>query len=191
MASSRIVRVVPKLWSETIGEHRREVADAILETTHALVEKSGLRAVTMSLIAEKAGIGRATLYKYFPDVESILVAWHHKHVASHLAALVHEQGGSPLDRLRHVLETYALIRHEHDDLELHAMLQRHHVEHAHAQLHALIRDLIAACAKAGKARDDVPAGELATFCLQALSAPTSSRASLKRLVDVTMDALKA
>jgi AcrR family transcriptional regulator len=184
---------VPKLWSETLGEHRREVADAILETTHALVEKNGLRGVTMSLIAEQVGIGRATLYKYFADVETILVEWHQRHVAAHLEALaeLREGGGAPVDRLRHVLETYALIRHEHDDLDLTAMLQRHHVEHAHAQLHALVRDLIAACAKAGAVRDDVPPAELATFCLHALSAAAamSSRASLKRLVDVTIDGL--
>src|SRR5207245_866718 len=59
---------VPKLWSDTIETHRREVRDAILETTVALVTKQGLRAVTMSQIADEAGIGRATLYKYFPDV---------------------------------------------------------------------------------------------------------------------------
>jgi AcrR family transcriptional regulator len=32
-------------------------------------------------------IGRATLYKYFPDVESILVAWHARDFAGHLARL--------------------------------------------------------------------------------------------------------
>jgi AcrR family transcriptional regulator len=37
--------------------------------------------VTMSKIAEEAGIGRATLYKYFSDLEGILVAWRGEHVA--------------------------------------------------------------------------------------------------------------
>lgn len=55
--------VVPKLWSETIEAHRREVHDAIIETTAARVAEHGLRAVTMSQIAEETGIGRATLYK--------------------------------------------------------------------------------------------------------------------------------
>jgi AcrR family transcriptional regulator len=45
---------------------------AILDTTAALVAEGGLLSVTMSRIAEEAGIGRATLYKYFPDVEAIL-----------------------------------------------------------------------------------------------------------------------
>ena len=52
---------MPKLWSETIDAHRREVRDAILDTTAALVAEHGLRAVTMSQIAGQTGIGRATL----------------------------------------------------------------------------------------------------------------------------------
>jgi Bacterial regulatory proteins, tetR family. len=52
---------VPKQWNETIEEHRRAVRDATLETTTALVAEHGLRAVTMSQIAEEIDIGRATL----------------------------------------------------------------------------------------------------------------------------------
>ena len=53
---------VPKLWTETIEEHRRAVHDATLDTTAALVHEHGLPSVTMSQIAAAAGIGRATLY---------------------------------------------------------------------------------------------------------------------------------
>src|SRR5436305_10812625 len=105
--------VVPKLWRETVAAHRREVRDAILDTTAALVAEHGLHAVTMSQIAEAAGIGRATLYKYFPDVEAILVAWHERHVAAHLAHLaeVRDKAGDAAERLKAVLEAYALISH--------------------------------------------------------------------------------
>ena len=47
----------------------------------------------MSQIAEQTGIGRATLYKYFPDVEAILLAWHERQVTGHLA-------GSPTSETR-------------------------------------------------------------------------------------------
>src|SRR5687767_12640605 len=70
---------VPKLWNETIEAHRQAVQEAILDTTAALVEEHGLTAVTMSAIAEKTGIGRATLYKYFSDIETVLSAWHERH----------------------------------------------------------------------------------------------------------------
>ena len=105
--------LVPKLWNDTIEAHRREVRDAILDATAALVTGHGLTAVTMSQIAEDTGIGRATLYKYFPDVEAILVAWHERHVSGHLEHLsqLATQTGSTRQRLGAVLEAYALIMH--------------------------------------------------------------------------------
>src|SRR5690242_19411028 len=78
---------LPKLWTDTIETHRREVRDAILDPTTALAFEHGVAAVTMSRIAEETGVGRATLYKYFPDVEAILTAWHERQVASHLEQL--------------------------------------------------------------------------------------------------------
>jgi AcrR family transcriptional regulator len=78
---------VPKLWNETIQTHRRDVRDAILDTTAALVFEHGLRAVTMSQIAEQTGIGRATLYKYFADVDAILHVWHARQITGHLRQL--------------------------------------------------------------------------------------------------------
>jgi AcrR family transcriptional regulator len=63
-----------------VETHRQEVREAILDATGGLVQSRGLLAVTMSDIAEATGIGRATLYKYFPDVEMILSAWHQRHV---------------------------------------------------------------------------------------------------------------
>jgi len=78
---------IPSSGHETIKAHRREVHEAILDTAAALVARSGLRAVTMSQIAQETGIGRATLYKYFSGVEPILIAWHDRHVANHLERL--------------------------------------------------------------------------------------------------------
>src|SRR5438270_2275761 len=99
---------IPKLWFDTIQAHRREVHDAILDTTAALVAQHGLRAVTMSQIAQETGIGRATLYKYFSGVQPILIAWHERHVAQHLQLLtrLRDQPGEPAERLEAVLHAY-------------------------------------------------------------------------------------
>ena len=117
---------MPKLWNKTIEAHRREVGDAILDTTANLVAKHGLRSVTMSQIAEETGIGRATLYKYFPDVEAILLAWHERQIARHLDYLadIRDQADGPAGRLEAVLEAYALIQYEHHGTELAALLHR-------------------------------------------------------------------
>src|SRR6266581_7444580 len=113
-ASMRHTDLVPKLWNDTIEEHRRAVRDATLDTTAALVAERGLASVTMSQIAERTGIGRATLYKYFPDVEAILVAWHERQVAGHLEHLaeVRDRAGDSGARLKAVLEGYAFLHHE-------------------------------------------------------------------------------
>src|SRR5687768_6472277 len=92
---------VPKLWNETIEAHRRAVRDATLDTTAALVAEHGMASLTMSQIAEETGIGRATLYKYFSDVEAILVAWHERQVTGHLEHLtqVRNRAGDADERL--------------------------------------------------------------------------------------------
>ena len=192
---------MPKLWSETIEAHRRQVRDAIQDTTAALVAEHGLASVTMSQIAEAAGIGRATLYKYFPDVETILVAWHERQVTGHLAQLaeVRDRTGGAGERLEAVLEAYALMTHEsraHHGTELgefSALLHRgEHIARARQQLSDFIRDLLTEAAAASDVRDDVAPGELASYCLHALAATGSlpSTAAVRRLVTVTLAGLR-
>ena len=190
---------MPKLWTETIEAHRREVGDAILETTAALVAQHGLRLVTMSQIAEETGIGRATLYKYFPDVESILRAWHDRQITGHLEHLaqVRDQTGDPAEGLEAVLEAYALISREsrgHRDTELATFLHRdERLPRARDQLHEMIRSLLAEAAATGEVRDDVGADELASYCLHAVRAARDlpSRAAVRRLVTVILAGLRS
>jgi AcrR family transcriptional regulator len=189
---------VPKLWNETIEAHRRAVRDATLDTAAALVAEHGLRSVTMSQIAEETGIGRATLYKYFPDVEAILLAWHERQISGHLEYLaqVRDQAGDAAERLEAVLEAYALISHEshgHEDAALAAVLHREeHVAKAQQRLHDMLGDLLAEGARTGEIRDDVAPDELAGYCLHALSGAGSlpSKAAVRRLVGVTLSALR-
>ena len=185
---------MPRLWSDTIDTHRREVRDAILDTTASLVKAGGLQSVTMSQIAQDSGIGRATLYKYFPDVEAILLAWHERHVASHLEhlAAVRDQAREPGERLRVVLKAYALIAYERHDTELAARLHRgQHIARAQQHLTGLIRDLLIEAARAGEVRDDVAPDELARYCLHSLTAASGlpSKAAVARLVKVTIAGL--
>lgn len=186
---------VPKLWTDTIEAHRQAVRDATLDTTAALVSEHGLSAVTMSRIAEETGIGRATLYKYFPDVEAIMTAWHARQVTEHLQqlAVVRDQAATPTARLEAVLKHYADISYQRHDTELVALLHRgEHVVRAQHQLRDLIRDLVIEGAKTGELRDDVAPGELATYCLHALTGAGNlpSKAAVQRLVEVTLSGLR-
>jgi len=188
---------VPKLWNTTIEAHRRTVHETILETTWALVSEHGLMSVTMSQIAKHAGVGRATLYKYFPDVEAILAAHHDRHVAGHLAELaeLRDRPGKPYDRLAAVLGRYALICHHRKRRgteEIAALLHRgEQISRAEQQLLDLFQDLLTEVAAAGELRDDVAADELASYCLHALTAAGGlpSAAAVDRLVGVTLTGL--
>lgn len=189
---------MPRLWNETIEAHRRNVRDAILDTTAELVAEHGLLSVTMSQIAEKTGIGRATLYKYFADVEAILRAWHGRQIGHHLGKLTEAQNqvAAAGERLEAVLHAFAVIsrdsRGQHDH-ELAALLHRDdQVTEARQQLHRMVRDLIAEASTTGEVRDDVAPDELATYCLHALTAAGSlaSDAAGRRLVAITLAGLR-
>jgi AcrR family transcriptional regulator len=186
---------VPKLWTDTIETHRREVREAIMDTAAALVAAHGLTAVTMSQIAEQTGIGRATLYKYFAGVEAILLAWHERQVSRHLGQLaeVGAQPGNALQRLHAVLEAYALLSQQHHGTELAVMLHRgEHLARAHQHVHDFVRGLLAEGAQAGQLRSDVPPDELASYCLHALAAASRlpSPDAVRRLVTVILAGLQ-
>lgn len=158
----------------------------------------GLLSLTMSQIAEATGIGRATLYKYFPDVEAVLLAWHERQITGHLAQLaeIRDRAGAAVDRLWAVLEEYARIAHQSQgqhETDIGALLHRdHQVAHAQQQVRNLFRDLLADSAEAGDVRDDIEPDELATFCLHALTAAGDlpSEAAVGRLVAVTVAGLR-
>lgn len=194
---------VPKLWSDTIEAHRREVRDAIVDAAARLATERGPLNVTMSQVADAAGIGRATLYKYFSSVEQILHAWHERQVDHHLrlVAGIAARDVPPMQRLTAVLEAYAKVQRQRSSHgrgpqgpELIALLHGdHRLAPAEQELHALLRGLIAQAAEEGQVRSDVTANELTAFCLHALAAAatSASTAATNRLVGVILDGLRA
>ncbi|TDW91778.1 TetR/AcrR family transcriptional regulator [Kribbella sp. VKM Ac-2566] len=177
---------MPKLWNDSIATHRQAVREAILDATAALVAERGLTGITMAEVAHRAGVGRATLYKYFADVDSALTAWHQRQVAGHLQQL--SEIWERTHRIDDVLEAYAFICHEHPPAEAASSLHRsEHVGHAREHLVEFIAERL------GAVRDDVPPKELATYCVHALQAAGAvpSKAAVRRLVQVTLDGLRS
>ncbi|MBW3663923.1 MAG: TetR/AcrR family transcriptional regulator [Actinobacteria bacterium] len=193
---------MPKLWSETIEAHRREVRDAIMDAAARLAGEQGPLNVTMTQIAQATGIGRATLYKYFDSVEAVLQAWHQRQINDHLDRLsdVADRDAPPLELLGSVLLTYADLQRQRTDPDgaphvgdlatfLHGDHQLAAAEH---RLRALVHGLVAAAADAGQIRSDVSAAELTTYCLHAIGAAGAlpSNAAVRRLVEVTLTGLR-
>jgi AcrR family transcriptional regulator len=188
---------VPRIWSDTIEEHRDAVRKALLDAAGELVVELGLTGISMAAVAERAGIARATLYKYFPHIEALLEAWHAAHVAAHLAALEEEREkhAAPIDQLTAMLEAYARIVNEsarHGAGAAGASLHRgDHVAQARRQLKRMFQDVIGRGIKARVVRSDIPADELAGFALAALEAARGlSRPGVSRLIDLTRAALR-
>jgi AcrR family transcriptional regulator len=103
---------VPRIWDESVASHKERLRATIIDATIALVRDRGRHDVAMSAVATRAGIGRATLYNYFPDVDHILAAYvvdefdgFHAHLDAELANTV-----GPLARLTVVVrETIAYL----------------------------------------------------------------------------------
>ena len=85
---------------------------------------------------------------------------------------------------------YGTIERERHDAELAAVV-RHgsEVDDARQQLIAVLSGLVAEAAVVGEARGDASPGELAAFCLHAVTASRSlaSQAGVRRLVAVIVD----
>jgi AcrR family transcriptional regulator len=188
---------MPKIWSQTIEAHRDAVREATINATAALVAEHGLTGVTMSQIAKDTGIGRATLYKYFPDVESILRAWHDRQIDQHLQELlqIRDQTTGAAERLEAVLTAYATAISHRRAHESHIADVLHHGEYvaaAHQHLREFLQELITDAAKAGAARRDIPADELALYSLHALAAATSLHdpAAIHRLIQAALTGIR-
>lgn len=64
---------MPERWNETRREHRARQRIAIAASALDLVAQLGAPGLTMASIAEAAGVSRQTLYRYYDDVDAVLV----------------------------------------------------------------------------------------------------------------------
>jgi AcrR family transcriptional regulator len=185
------------LWEESIDGHRRAVREAITAAAWHFAEQHGPLALTMSQVAKAAGIGRATLYKYFTDVESILIAHHAQHVEGHLQALDElRRGPGPVgSRLVAVVRAYAAIcfhRARHSSIDVSALVHRGPVvADAEDRLRGVFAQLIEEAVAEGLVREDVSSVELAEYCLHALAAAgeAADPDRVERLIRVVLDGL--
>lgn len=60
-------------WHQARLDHRARQAEAVAASALSLVVEHGASALTMAAIASTAGISRQTLYRYYPDVDAVLV----------------------------------------------------------------------------------------------------------------------
>lgn len=77
-------------WQQARLDHRAKQSDAIAAAALSLVLEGGASALTMAAIATAADISRQTLYRYYPDIDAVLVgiaeliASHDDHLEAHV-----------------------------------------------------------------------------------------------------------
>lgn len=188
---------MPKLWKDTVAEHRRDVRSAILDAAWTLAHDRGVRGVTMGLVAEQAGISRATLYKYFHNIDEMLTAAHAAHVAQHLSHLEALRGAttSAGAGLHAVLQGYAQIcfhRGASAMSDLHELVHRgdeHRRNSADATV--LFTRAVQDAQERAQVRTDLAAEELAAYCIHALDAAgqAATASAVNRLIDLVAESL--
>lgn len=189
-----IVCGMPKTWDDTLEGHRQAVRQAVMEAALALASERGFQKVSMSEVAARAGITRATLYKYFGDVDAIFQEWHRATLHDHQArvAEIANGEGDPAAKLAGILETYALTVFRHHGNGFASMLHRQkHARRAEAHLVGILAQLVGAGARSGDFRRDIPPEELARFCHSSLSSAylLADEGAVRRAVGLLLHAL--
>lgn len=80
-------------------KHNARQYEQILRAARRLFVEKGIERVSFSAVADSCGIARATLYKYFPDKESLLWAIHRQALRTFGNALLARAEARPLTAL--------------------------------------------------------------------------------------------
>ena len=185
---------MPKTWDDTLEGHRQAVRQAVMEAALALATERGFQKVSMSDVAVRAGITRATLYKYFGDVDAIFREWHRATLHDHLGrvAEIANGEGDPAAKLAEILETYALTVFRHHGSRFASMLHlQDHVRRAEEHLIGILAELVGAGARSGQFRRDIPPEELARFCHSSLSSAhlLADEPAVRRAAGLLLDSI--
>lgn len=152
-------------WSDALKAHKARYRDRIIDAAIDLVAEEGVTKASMAGLAQRADIGRATVYKYFPDVEHALLAHVAREIdecAERIEAACAEQTNL-IDRIhayvQAMIEHFAGSRHrlgwatlDQAELSSAAMLSvRDHI----TRLHLALAELLTEGVKDGTLRPDL------------------------------------
>lgn len=70
-SGSRLAHVAEP-WGGELSARRLRTAERIALVAAHIIDRDGIAALSMSRLADEAGISRQTLYQYFPDVDAVL-----------------------------------------------------------------------------------------------------------------------
>ncbi|MFV2000935.1 MAG: TetR/AcrR family transcriptional regulator [Acidimicrobiia bacterium] len=85
--------------------------DRIIHATLTLISKHGLGAVTMSRVADVAGVARQTLYNHYGDIDSIVAAAidRHNRESIDLLEAALQLAESPTDKIEQMVRHFVMV----------------------------------------------------------------------------------
>jgi TetR/AcrR family fatty acid metabolism transcriptional regulator len=98
---------------------RGEKGPLILKAAAEVFSGRGFAAVTVAEIADRAGIGKGTVYEYFASKEELLFAvfeWMNEDISRRIRQVL-DQGGSSRELLQRLLELGAEVTREQVDMQ--------------------------------------------------------------------------
>ncbi len=98
---------------------RGEKRPLILRAATEVFAEQGFNSVTVAAIADRAGIGKGTVYEYFSSKDELLFAvfeWMNEGIFDRIHGLI-EVGGTTLERLRSLLDLGAKITREQMEMQ--------------------------------------------------------------------------
>jgi AcrR family transcriptional regulator len=136
---------VTESWEHARLAHRGRQAASIATSALSLLTEHGAPALTMAAIAERAEVSRQTLYRYFNDVDAVLVAVAEL-TSSHDEAFARavQDLSDPRSQLDFMAGAATAVDHQNTGA-LHAALPpagREIIAHHHARTAALLADVL-------------------------------------------------
>jgi AcrR family transcriptional regulator len=105
--------------SSTPTAARGEKRPLILRAATEVFAEQGFNSVTVAAIADRAGIGKGTVYEYFSSKDELLFAvfeWMNEGIFDRIHGLI-EVAGTTLERLRSLLDLGAQITREQMEMQ--------------------------------------------------------------------------
>jgi AcrR family transcriptional regulator len=95
--------------------HHGDLRAALLETTLALVDESGVEGLSLREVSRRTGVSHTAAYKHFSDKAALVRALVSDAFIEFEAALRvgRDAGADPLDALRRIGVAYVVFAHEH------------------------------------------------------------------------------
>lgn len=96
---------MPKISGDSLSAHREQIRERVFGAFVELVGERSFEAITMAQLAERAGVGRTSIYHHFRDKDAVVVAFATHETNRYLDGLerVLEGAASPSERLRRYL----------------------------------------------------------------------------------------